>query len=119
MAYRSDKTGESGHDDDDPRNGLRRAGEGLIRGRILWRDGDRAGLRTAEGDHIIEPAGDAQPGDLVAIAHAGARPEVARRHGGGAYPAPGCEVSRLPRPRLENLRARSRAIGAARAFFDR
>jgi lysyl-tRNA synthetase class 2 len=66
---------------------------------------------------VIEPAGAAQPGDLVAIARPGAEPEVVRRHAGGGYPGPGSEVARLPRARLDNLAARARVSAAVRAFF--
>ena len=81
------------------------------RGRILWRDGERAGLRMAAGDVVIDAPAGAQAGDLVDGG------EVVRAHGGGEYPGPGSEVARLPRARLERLAARARATAAVRAFF--
>ncbi len=59
---------------------------------------------------IAAPAG-AKAGDLV---RDGA---VVRAYPGEDYPAPGSEVARLPRARVETLMARARATAAVRAFF--
>ena len=109
-------------------------GDPVVSGRVLWRDGERLGLRTAARDLVVEPAGDAGPGDLVVIPAEGAVPEVVRRFGaaadagavdrGGsagdeerAYPDAGTEVARMPRARLEALAARARAQAAVREMF--
>ena len=81
------------------------------RGRILWCDGGRAGLRTEAGDLVIDAPAGAKAGDLVDGG------EVVRAHPGGDYPGPGSEVARLPRSRLANLAARARATAAVRGFF--
>ena len=91
---------------------------GALRGRVLWRRGDAIGLRAAEADHVIEPAGEAQPGDLIEVAAPGEAPRVVRRSGGRAFPDPAGEVARLPRARLEALAGRARATRAVRAWFD-
>ena len=78
---------------------------------MLWRDGERAGLRTEAGDLVIDAPPGARPGDLVDAGR------VVRAHPGGDYPAPGSEVARLPRARLANLAARARATAAVRDFF--
>src|SRR5690606_31416212 len=105
--------------------GLRRAREGLIRtvgplrGRVLWRRDGSAGLRTATADLVIEPAGDAAPGDLVEVARPGEPPRVVRRYQAAApFPEPSGEVARRPRHRLEALAARAKATAAIRSFFD-
>ena len=77
----------------------------------MWRDGERAGLRTEAGDLVIAAPAGAKAGDLVA----GDR--VVRAHPGGDYPGRESEVMRLPRARLDALRARARATAAVRAFF--
>jgi len=77
----------------------------------VWRDGERAGLRTEAGDLVIEAPAAAKAGDLVD----GGR--IERAHPGGDYPAQGSEVARLPRARLDNLAARARATAAVREFF--
>ena len=92
---------------------------GALRGRVLWRRGEAIGLRAAEADHVVEPAGEAQPGDLVEVAAPGEAPRVVRRSGGRAFPDPAGEVARLPRARLGALAARARATRAVRAWFDR
>ncbi len=81
------------------------------RGRILWREGERAGLRTAAGDLAIAAPPGAKAGDLVDGAN------VVRAHAAGDFPGPASEVARLPRARLDNLAARARATTAVRAFF--
>jgi elongation factor P--(R)-beta-lysine ligase len=95
---------------------MKRSGPPALRGRVLWRDGDSIGLRTSAGDTAVTPAGEARPGDLV-VAGAGA-PAVARAWDGGDYPAPGSEVMRLPRRRLEALARRAAVLRAARRYFD-
>jgi lysyl-tRNA synthetase class 2 len=69
-----------------------------------------------DADVVIEPAGDARPGDLVTVG-AGGEVTVVRRSASDEAPAPRGEVARLPRARLEALRARARATAAVRAFF--
>ncbi len=87
-----------------------------IRGRVIDRQGDRLIVRAARRDHEVSPAGDARPGDLVE-ADPGGEPRVIHRYGGEAYPGPGCEVSRMPRARLEGLGARARVLASVREFF--
>ena len=77
----------------------------------MWRDGERAGLRTEVGDVVIDAPPGAKAGDLVN----GGR--VERAYPAGDYPGRESEVSRLPRARLDNLAARARATGAVREFF--
>jgi len=90
---------------------------GPLRGRVLWRDGARVGLRMEAADVIIEPAGEAEPGDLVVVEAPGRAPVVVRASGTAEAPAPRGEVARLPRARLEALAARARVTAAVRAFF--
>ncbi len=77
----------------------------------MWRDGERAGLRTETGDVVIEAPAGAKAGDLVD----GER--IERAYPGGEYPGRESEVARLPRARLDNLMARARATAAVREFF--
>jgi elongation factor P--(R)-beta-lysine ligase len=77
----------------------------------VWRDGERAGLRTETGDVVIEAPAGAKAGDLVD----GER--IERAYPGGEYPGRESEVARLPRARLDNLMARARATAAVREFF--
>ncbi|HEX5063547.1 MAG TPA: EF-P lysine aminoacylase EpmA [Kofleriaceae bacterium] len=84
------------------------------RGRVIAIDGDAAIVRAELFDlRITNPAKDWRPGDLVDVD----RPAVLRTHPGGDYPAPGSEVMRLPRARVDKLRARATALAAVRSGF--
>ncbi|HEY5948091.1 MAG TPA: EF-P lysine aminoacylase EpmA [Kofleriaceae bacterium] len=84
------------------------------RGRVIAIDGDTAIVRTEQFDLRITNVAKAwRPGDLVDVDRAA----VLRAHGGADYPAPGTEVMRLPRPRLEKLRARAIALAKLREVF--
>ena len=74
-----------------------------------------AGIAIVRGEHG-ETTVNAQPGwragDLVdGLA-------VVRAYDEGDYPGPATEVARLPRPRLDALHARAKALAALRAFFE-
>ena len=84
----------------------------MVRGRVIARDGEVLRIRTRDGDVTRTNFGDAKPGDLVEID--GDDVVVVRRYGGGDYPMPVGEVSRMPERRVDNLRTRA-AINAARA----
>ncbi len=94
----------------DPRPG------GSWRGRVLWVDAGRALVRGAQGDREVAAEPTWRPGDLLDCD--GATPRVVRPYPGGDYPAPGHEVARLPRRRLENLAARAKALAALRDYFS-
>jgi lysyl-tRNA synthetase class 2 len=84
------------------------------RGRVIAIDGDTAIVRAELFDLRITNAAKAwRPGDLVDID----REVVVRRHAGGDYPSPGSEVMRLPRARLDKLRARATALAKLREVF--
>lgn len=81
------------------------------RGRVL---AVNAGIAIVRGEHG-ETTVPAQPGwragDLVdGLA-------VVRAYDAGDYPGPTTEVARLPRPRLDAIHARAKALQALRAFF--
>ncbi len=77
-------------------------------------DGDTAIVRAEQFDlRITNPARAWRPGDIVDVDRAA----VLRAYGGGDYPAPGSEVMRMPRPRLEALRARATALAKVRETF--
>ena len=80
-----------------------------MKGRVLAIDGDIAVVRGQRADVRI-PAGDLGPGDLVDGG-------VVRRYEGPPYPAPGTEVARLTRRRMDYLHARAVALAEVRAFF--
>ena len=83
-------------------------------GRVLARDGQIAVVRCERFDLRVDPSPAAwRPGDLVDVD----TPALVRSAGGDAYPAPGSEVMRLPRARLELLHARARLLARTRAFF--
>ena len=83
-------------------------------GRVLARDGTIAVVRTARADvRVTHAPRDWQAGDLVDLD----APARVRAHTGGDYPAPGSEVMRLPRARLDALYARAEAMATVRAFF--
>jgi lysyl-tRNA synthetase class 2 len=86
-----------------------------IRGRVVGRDGGVVVLRTQAGELAVP--GDAPLGALVEADAAGALAVVATP--AGEWPAPGSEVARLPRGRLDALRARARALTAIRDVLDR
>jgi lysyl-tRNA synthetase class 2 len=87
-----------------------------VRGRVIAVDGEsharRAVVRGAHAELDVAAGDGWRPGDLVDGA-ARVRPWT-----GGDYPTPATEVARLPRTRLRNLEARSRAMAAARAVFS-
>ncbi|HTJ40966.1 MAG TPA: EF-P lysine aminoacylase EpmA [Kofleriaceae bacterium] len=89
----------------------------MIRGRVVAVTGDVALVRTARGDVKVKHPGSVEPGDLVQLEGAGAPLERVRPYLRGDYPTPDTELARLGRVRLGNLAARSRALGALRAFF--
>jgi elongation factor P--(R)-beta-lysine ligase len=66
---------------------------------------------------VVARAGDARPGDLVAVD--GGVPVVVRRYEGGDYPPPGSEVARLTGSRLDALARRAAVLRGVRRFFDR
>jgi elongation factor P--(R)-beta-lysine ligase len=87
---------------------------GATRGRVLAIDGELAVVRTEPFDlHVTHPARSWRPGDHVDVDRAA----VIRRHRGGDYPGPGSEVMRLPRARLDRLRARAGALARIREVF--
>jgi lysyl-tRNA synthetase class 2 len=98
-------------------------GTGVVRGRVLFADATGLLVRTAGAEVriAVPPAlllrGLPRPGDLIEIAAGGADARVVAAHGGGAYPGPGTEVSRLGRRRVQNLEARARILAALRGFF--
>jgi lysyl-tRNA synthetase class 2 len=83
-------------------------------GRVLARDGALAVVRTARRDlRLADPPSEWRAGDIVEVdAQVRLRP-----YADGDYPAPGSEVARLPRSRLEALQARADAMAKVRAFF--
>jgi lysyl-tRNA synthetase class 2 len=96
---------------------------GAVRGRVLVADATGLLVRTAGAEVriAVPPAlldrGLPRPGDLVEIAAGGSDARVVVAHGGGAYPEPGTEVSRLGRRRIQNLEARARILAVLRGFF--
>ncbi|HEY3804714.1 MAG TPA: EF-P lysine aminoacylase EpmA [Kofleriaceae bacterium] len=82
-----------------------------MQGRVLAVDGGVAIVRCADEDVRVADAPAAwRPGDLV-----DGRAVV--RAYRGDYPPPHSEVARLPRARLDALRARAAALSKVRAFF--
>ncbi len=82
-----------------------------MKGRVLAVDGDVAVIRGERGDARVAAQAGWRPGDLV-----DGRVRV-RAFGAADYPAPGSEVMRLPRARLDALHARARALTEVRALF--
>ena len=87
----------------------------MIRGRVLTVDGGDAIVRGERADVRVDAQAGWRPGDLVDLT---AAPPVVRAFTGGDYPAPGTEVARMPRPRMQALAARARALAAVRGFFS-
>lgn len=85
-----------------------------VRGRVLAIDGEHAIVRGERADVRVAAPPHWRAGDLVDVA--GGR-DVVRAWSGGDYPGPGSEVARLPRPRLDAIAARARALAALRRFF--
>jgi lysyl-tRNA synthetase class 2 len=84
------------------------------RGRVLAIDGDTAIVRGEQFDlRITHPAKAWRAGDIVDVD----RGAVIRSFGGGDYPAPGSEVMRMPRARVEAIRARATALRTLREVF--
>ena len=82
-----------------------------MRGRVLAVDDRTAIVRCADVDVRVPDAPAAwQPGDLV-------DGDAVVRAFGAPYPPPGSEVARLPRARVEAIRARAAALTKVRAFF--
>ena len=82
------------------------------RGRVLAIDGDTAVVRSELYDVRVTNAPRAwKPGDHVELESQ----QVIRSH--GATPAPGAEVTRMPRARVDRLRARARALAKTREVF--
>jgi lysyl-tRNA synthetase class 2 len=84
------------------------------RGRVIAIDGDTAIVRAEQFDlRVTHPGKTWRAGDLVDVDRAA----VIRAFGGPDYPAPGSEVMRLPRARLDKLRARATALAKVREVF--
>lgn len=84
------------------------------RGRVIAIDGNTAIVRADQFDlRITNPAKSWRAGDIVDVD----AETVVRRYSGGDYPAPGSEVMRLPRARLDKLRARAKALATVREVF--
>ena len=84
------------------------------RGRVIAIDGETAIVRAEQFDlRITNAIKTWRPGDLVDVDRAA----VLRTYGGGDYPAPGSEVMRLSRTRLDKLRARAQALAKLREVF--
>src|SRR3954471_3464181 len=82
------------------------------RGRVLAVDGDTAVVRTDQFDVRVTHVPRAwKPGDHVVLESQ----QVVRAH--GALPAPGPEVTRMPRRRIDLLRARAKALAKVREVF--
>jgi lysyl-tRNA synthetase class 2 len=83
-------------------------------GRVLAIDGEVAIVRCARFDVRVTHAPRGwRAGDLVDVD----APRVVRQFAGGDYPAPGSEVMRLPRARVEALYARAAALARVRELF--
>lgn len=82
------------------------------RGRVLAIDGDTAVVRAELYDvRITNPARAWKAGDHVELE----TQQVVRAH--GDLPAPGAEVTRMPRRRVDLLRARAAALAKVREVF--
>ncbi len=81
------------------------------RGRVLAVNGGIAIVRSERGEVHVAAQPGWRAGDLIDEL------SVVRAYDAGDYPEPTTEVARLPRPRIEALHARSKALAALRAFF--
>ncbi|MBL9015671.1 MAG: hypothetical protein JNL83_15920, partial [Myxococcales bacterium] len=81
------------------------------RGRVLAVNAGIAIIRSEHGETTVPAQPGWRAGDLVDDL------AVVRAFDDGDYPGPATEVARLPRPRLEALHARAKALSALRAFF--
>jgi lysyl-tRNA synthetase class 2 len=81
---------------------------------VLAIDGQTAVVRCEQFDlRITHPPGAWKPGDHVDVDRA----TLIRAYPGGDYPAPGTEVMRMPRARLDLVRARAGALAKLREVF--
>ncbi|HEY5920626.1 MAG TPA: EF-P lysine aminoacylase EpmA [Kofleriaceae bacterium] len=84
------------------------------RGRVIAIDGDTAIVRAEQFDlRVTNPAKEWRAGDLVDVDRA----TVLRSYGGGDYPGPTSEVMRMPRRRVELVRARATTLATVREVF--
>lgn len=81
------------------------------RGRVLAVNGGIAIVRSERGEVSVAAQPGWRAGDLIDEL------AVVRAFDAGDYPEPTTEVARLPRPRIEALHARAKALAALRAFF--
>lgn len=81
------------------------------RGRVLAVNGGIAIVRSERGEVHVAAQPGWRAGDLIDEL------SVVRAYDAGDYPEPTTEVARLPRPRIEALHARAKALAALRAFF--
>ncbi len=81
------------------------------RGRVLAVNGGIAIIRSEKGEVHVAAQPGWRAGDLIDDL------AVVRAFDAGDYPEPTTEVARLPRPRIEALHARAKALAALRAFF--
>jgi len=81
------------------------------RGRVLAVNGGIAIVRSEKGEVSVAAQPGWRAGDLIDEL------AVVRAFDAGDYPEPSTEVARLPRPRIEALHARAKALAALRAFF--
>ncbi|MEO8699215.1 MAG: EF-P lysine aminoacylase EpmA [Kofleriaceae bacterium] len=82
-------------------------------GRVLAIDGGIAVIRCERRDVRVTARPGWAAGDVVDLATG----SVQRPYTGPPYPGPTTEVARLPRTRLDHLRARAIALAAVREFF--
>jgi elongation factor P--(R)-beta-lysine ligase len=84
-------------------------------GRVIARDDVSAVVRCEQFDITVSnPPAAWQVGQLVELER---QSLVSARVPSGDYPGPGSEVMRMPRRRLDFIRARAKALAATRAFF--
>jgi len=81
------------------------------RGRVLAVNAGIAIVRGEKGEVTVAAPPGWRAGDLVDDL------AVVRAYDAGDYPEPSTEVARLPRPRIDALHARAKALAAVRAFF--
>lgn len=84
---------------------------------MLAREGNELRVRTMKGEKWCTPAGAARPGDIVKIAK-GEAPIVVFDFGGGPYPFPESEATRLSAKRVSGIRVRANILRQVRAYFD-
>ena len=82
------------------------------RGRVLAVNGGIAIVRSERGEVHVAAQPGWRAGDLIDDL------AVVRAYDAGDYPEPTTEVARMPRPRIEALHARAKALAALRAFFS-